>query len=101
MTVAAPVVVKWAGRHAEEVDMVLTMTIETKGAPSNEELIAQHRVAAEALLRRAERSGEDEVASRWATMATGHAILALTYMTRPVELDVDVPPPDIGPDWEV
>jgi len=65
-------------------------------APSNEELIAQHRVAAEALLRRAERSDDFDTASRYATLATGHAVLALSYMTRPVELDADVPPPALG-----
>jgi len=75
--------------------MTLASAKPHNAAPSNEELIAQHRVAAEALLRRAERSNDFD-ASRWASLATGHAVLALTYISRPVELDAEALPPDVG-----
>jgi len=43
------------------------------------ELAEQHRATAEDLLRRAGKGGRLEAETRWATMATAHATLALYY----------------------
>jgi hypothetical protein len=49
--------------------------------PTLNAVLTQHQQLAEDLLRRAAKAGRIEEETRWATMATGHAVLALlTYM---------------------
>jgi hypothetical protein len=51
--------------------------------PTNEERIIKHRRAAEDLLVRAAKAGRFEDVTRLASMATAHAVLALTYIQQP------------------
>jgi len=76
--------------------MAVAFTEVTNAVPSNDDLIAQHRIAAEAFLRFAERSSDPDEVSRYASLATGHAVLAMTYISRPVQLDGDAVVPDLG-----
>jgi hypothetical protein len=57
------------------------------GAPpvplTTEQLISRHQAAAEALLVRAGKGGRLDAETRFATMATAHATLAVSYLLSP------------------
>ena len=50
---------------------------------TNEELIARHQALAEEFLRRSAKGGRLEAETRYATMATAHATLAVSYQLAP------------------